>query len=196
MKDINAIILAGGNSSRMHFPKEFLKVDGEYLIHRNIKVLKKFFDEIIVVSNKKEHYKDLNVKVVRDIFYKKGPLAGLHSGLTYSTTSLSYLLACDMPIIDIDFIKFIIANFDLNFDALVFQDEIGRILPMNGIYKNILKDKLKEELLKDNLKFTDFVLKNNVKILKFEEIKKFYKEGVFLNLNTKEDLESFKRKIK
>lgn len=196
MKDINVIILAGGNSRRMHFPKEFLKVDGEYLIHKNIKILKDIFDEVIVVSNEKEHYKNLNVKVVRDIFYKKGPLAGLHSGLTYSTTSLSYLLACDMPIIDTSFIKFIIKNFDFNFDALVFQDEIGRILPMNGIYKNSLKEKLKEELLKDNLKFTDFIKKNNFKILKFEEIKQFYKEGVFLNLNTKEDLEYFKSKRK
>ena len=32
MKDVNLIILAGGDSRRMKFPKEFLKIDGEYLI--------------------------------------------------------------------------------------------------------------------------------------------------------------------
>ncbi len=37
-----------------------------------------------IVSNNRGHYKDLKVRVVRDIFYKKGPMAGLHSGLCYS----------------------------------------------------------------------------------------------------------------
>ena len=69
MKDVNLIILAGGDSRRMKFPKEFLKIDDEYLIHKNIRILKNIFDEIIVVSNEKSHYENLDVKVVRDIFY-------------------------------------------------------------------------------------------------------------------------------
>lgn len=195
MKDINLIILAGGNSKRMKFSKEFLKIDKEYLIHKNIKILQKLFDEIIVVSNEKEHYKNLNVKVIRDIFYKKGPLAGLHSALTYSNYKFSYLLACDMPVIDLNFIKFMISNLDENFDGLVSKDENSKILPMNGIYKNTLKNSLREELINDNLKFTKFIEKNNFKILNFEKIEKFYKERVFLNLNTQKELDEFKKTI-
>lgn len=193
MKDVNLIILAGGDSRRMKFPKEFLKIDGEYLIHKNIRILKNIFDEIIVVSNEKSHYENLDVKVVRDIFYKKGPLAGLHSGLTYSSKKFSYLLACDMPIVDLNFVKFVISNIDTKFDGVVFEDENKKILPMNGIYKNELKTLLKEELLKNNLKFTNFINKNNFKILPYEKIKKFYKDGVFLNLNTQKDLEKLKQ---
>ncbi len=104
---INCIILAGGNSRRMTFPKEFIELEEKYLVHNSIEVLKNIFEDIVVVSNNKEHYKDLKVRVVRDIFYKKGPMAGLHSGLCYSDTEFSFLTACDMPNVDENFIKYI-----------------------------------------------------------------------------------------
>ena len=192
MKNINCIILAGGNSKRMTFPKEFIKIDEEYLIHRSIKTLKNFFDEIIVVSNEKEHYKDFDVKVVRDIFYKKGPMAGLHSGLSYSSTNYSYLLACDMPIIDIEFINFMVLEIDKNYEGLICISKDNTVLPMNGIYRNDLKYKLRLELLNDNRKFVKFIQDNNFKSLKYEKWEKFDKRNVFKNLNTKDELNFFK----
>ena len=104
---INCIILAGGNSIRMTFPKEYIEIEEKYLIHNSIEILKNVFDDIVVVSNNRGHYKDLKVRVVRDIFYKKGPMAGLHSGLCYSNSDFSFLTACDMPNMDEKFIRFL-----------------------------------------------------------------------------------------
>lgn len=190
--NINCIILAGGNSSRMKFPKELLKINDEYLIHKTIIKLKEIFKEIIVVSNNSTHYKDIDVKVVRDIFYKKGPMAGLHSGLSYSKAEYSFLIACDMPNIDEKFIKFLISNLDKKFDGLVCISKESKILPMNGIYKNSLKENLREELIKDNLKFVKFIENNNFKFLKYEDWEKFDKNNIFENLNTIDELEKFK----
>ena len=192
---INCIILAGGNSVRMTFPKEYIEIEEKYLVHNSIEVLKNIFDDIVIVSNDKEHYKDLKVRVVRDIFYKKGPMAGLHSGLCYSESEFSFLTACDMPNIDEKFIRFMISKLDKNFDGLICLSENGKFLPMNGIYKNSLKENLREELIKDNRKFVRFIEDNNFKFLKYEEWKNFDKKNIFENLNTIKELEEFKKKL-
>ena len=186
---INCIILAGGNSVRMTFPKEYIEIEEKYLVHNSIEVLKNIFDDIVIVSNDKEHYKDLKVRVFRDIFYKKGPMAGLHSGLCYSESEFSFLTACDMPNIDEKFIRFMISKLDKNFDGLICLSENGKFLPMNGIYKNSLKENLREELIKDNRKFVRFLEDNNFKFLKYEDCKNFDKKNIFENLNTIKELE-------
>lgn len=188
---VNCIILAGGKSSRMKFNKEYIKIDNEFLVHRNIEKLKEIFDEILVISNNSEHYENLSVKVFRDIFYRKGPMAGLHSGLVNSSSDYSFLIACDMPNINIDFIEFLISNIDENLDGIVCLNEEGEIMPMYAIYKNDLKDKLKNELIKDNRKFRKFILDNNFKFLNFSDYCELISEDVFENLNTSEDLSNF-----
>lgn len=194
MSKVNCIILAGGNSRRMTFNKEFIKLNEDFLIHKSIKELKKVFNEIIVVSNNSKHYENLNVKIVRDIFYKKGPLAGLHSGLCYSKSEFSFLTACDMPNIDENFIKFLISKLDTSFDGVICVSKENKLLPMNAIYKNDLKENLRKELIKDNLKFVKFIEDNNFKFLKYEYWKEFDKKNIFENLNTISELEKFKTK--
>ena len=192
---INCIILAGGNSRRMTFPKEYIEIEEKYLIHNSIEALKNLFDDIVVVSNNKDRYKDVKVRVVRDIFYKKGPMAGLHSGLCYSNNEFSFLTACDMPNMDEKFIRFLISKLDKDFDGLVCLSKGGKILPMNGIYKNSLKENLREELIKDNLKFVKFIEDSNFKFLEYEEWKNFDDKNIFENLNTIKELEEFKKKL-
>ena len=194
MKNVDCIILAGGNSKRMKFPKELIKINNEYLIHSTINELKKVFDEIIVVSNRSQHYEGLNVNVVRDIFYKKGPMAGLHSGLVYSKSDFSFLLACDMPNIDIDFILFLISQIDDDFDGVVCRDENNEIMPMYAIYKRDLKDCLRDELLKDNRKIIKFIEDNNFKFLNFDDWKYYSKKNIFENLNTIDELKNYNPK--
>ena len=66
---------------------------------------------------------------------------------------------------------------------------------MNGIYKNSLKENLREELIKDNRKFVRFIEDSNFKFLKYENWKIFDKKNIFENLNTIKELEEFKKKL-
>ena len=66
---------------------------------------------------------------------------------------------------------------------------------MNGIYRNSLKENLREELIKDNRKFVRFIEDNNFKFLKYEDWKKFDEKNIFENLNTIKELEEFKKKL-
>lgn len=191
MKTVNCIILAGGKSSRMNFNKEYMKVNGEYLVYSNIKKLRNTFSEIIVISNNEKHYSKLNVNVYRDLFYRLGPMAGLHSGLVNSTTDYSFLIACDMPNINLKLIEFLIGKIDENYDGLVCLDKNNEVMPMYGIYKNSLKQKLKEDLTKDLRKFKSFILENNFKKINFDEYKYLLEGDVFVNLNTLDELSNY-----
>ena len=107
LKSVNsktAIILAGGESKRMGFNKEYLRIDDEYLIYKQINVLSTLFDEVIVVTNNPEFYNDFDVITTSDIIKKKSPLIGLHAGLSVSSNEYNYLIACDMPFIDVLYI--------------------------------------------------------------------------------------------
>lgn len=192
---INCIILAGGKSSRMKFNKEYIKIDGEFLIHKNIEKLKKIFSEILVISNNFEHYNKFDVSVYRDIFFRKGPMAGLHSGLVNSNSNYSFLIACDMPNVDLKFINFLIENIEEKFDGLICLNEFDEIMPMYGIYKNNLKTKLKEELIKDNRKFKKFIEDNNFKYLSYNDYKNIVTTDIFENLNTTTDLGCFNKRL-
>ena len=58
---LSAIILAGGESRRMEYNKEYIKVQDKYLVHTQIETLNSLFEEVIVVTNNEEHYKGLEI---------------------------------------------------------------------------------------------------------------------------------------
>lgn len=133
MDNLNtAIILAGGKSSRMGFDKQFLVINEKRLILDIAKKLKKHFKEIIIVTNKKEYYKDLGYKVVEDEIKGMGPLAGISVGLKNSSSLYAYIIACDMPILDDNYIKYI--------KAMVNKDIKDK--KESHIYISILNDKI------------------------------------------------------
>ena len=188
-----AIILAGGKSSRMGFDKQQLSIDNNRLIIHLINKLYKKFDEIIVVTNKPTYYADLPCITVEDEIANRGPLSGIHAGLKSSSSKYAYLVACDMPNIHLEYIDYMIQRIQVHgCDACVtmFNDEW--IEPFNAFYsKSMLSDI--EEYLLDGRRSVFHLLKelNSIYIDKLIARKYSPNWEMFLNLNTKEDLENF-----
>ena len=103
---MTAIILAGGKSSRMGRDKAFLKIEGVPMIRRQLKLLRKFFKKITIVTNSPHKYKFRNVKIIKDIVPGQGPLGGIYSGLMASKSFHNFVLACDMPFIDLSLVRY------------------------------------------------------------------------------------------
>ena len=148
-KFASAIILAGGQSSRMGFDKQFLQIKERRVMEIVISKLKKEFDEIIIVTNKPECYTDFDDKIVSDIIKGMGPLSGLHVGLKNSSSNYAYFIACDMPNINIDYIRYMKKNIETNNpDACVTKCDEW-IEAFNGFYSRRIYEKI-EKHLKDN----------------------------------------------
>lgn len=185
-------ILAGGKSSRMGFDKQLISFNGENIVKRNIAKLKDIFNEIIVVTNNSEFYKDDNsIITIKDIIFQRGPLSGIHAALKKSKSEYVYFLACDMPEVDIDFILFMksrIAECDDDIEICV-PDRDGKLELFNGFYSKKLIPRIEDMLGNDNRAIRNLVYGSKSCIV---EITSDYKEDIFLNLNTQEQLEEYR----
>lgn len=195
MKNLGtAIILAGGKSSRMCFDKQFIKIRDRYLIDIIIDNLNKCFEEIIVVSNLKNIYSNRNVIVIEDEFKNLGPLGGLHAGLKNSSCVYSYVTACDMPYINIEYIEYMIKLLKdhSEVDALITQ--FGKwIEPFNCFYSKNIISYIEQHITAGERSIYSLAKKLNVIYITEKTARCFSPEWeMFRNLNTKEDLDKVK----
>ena len=184
-----AIILAGGKSSRMGFDKQFLKIDERRLMDRIIHKLEEEFDEIIIVTNKPEYYIGLSQKITQDIIEDKGPLAGIHAGLKESSSQYVFVLACDMPNINMDYVRFMkqtIKDKDVDGCVTNFQDWIE---PFSSFYSRDIVDDIERHLKSNKRSINSLLPSLNIHYIEEDKARDFSPNwDMFLNLNTREDL--------
>ena len=188
---MTAVILAGGKSSRMGRNKAFLKIEGKTFIERQIELLRNVFAEIIISANTPSEYEHLKVPVVEDIFPDKGPLGGIYSGLIMSDSFYTFMLACDMPFVEIELIKHL-KSFAEGHDAVIPKSERG-LEPLHAFYSKKCLEPIKKELDSNNLRIISFFPGVSVKIVELDSLpfSGNFKDSI-KNLNTMEEYESEK----
>ena len=125
-----AAILAGGQSSRMGRDKALLPFNGAPLIAHIAQVLAPIFPEIIVVTANAHIADAADLPAVADSFAGRGPLGGIHAALSHFEAP-TFVVACDMPYLNADFIRYLCADFDGT--ARVPLSEYG-FEPLHAIY--------------------------------------------------------------
>jgi len=197
--DVTCIILAGGKSSRMGTDKALLELGGKKVIERIAAIVKPLFEKIILITNKPEHYKFLNLPLFKDVFPYKGPLAGIHSGLLHSETEKNFILSCDVPLLNGEMINYIVEyeterTIKMCYAAGYFQPLAAfyskKILPELEFHlKNF--EKLIEEgkiVKKKNYGMHHFLDSQMPEII-YPESLPFYSDELFFNMNNPEDYE-------
>jgi len=196
IKDITGIILCGGKSSRMLTNKALLKLNVRTVIEIIAETMKSIFSEVLISTNGIDDYKYLNLPLIKDIFTHKGPLAGIHSALKYSSTEKNFIISCDMPLISKEMIKYI-ASYKSD-KKIILPETEGRIQQLCGIYSKSLLPGIEEIILdseKDrNIKGSiyDLIERVSADIVNVESLT-FYDKNYFLNMNTPEDYEQIKK---
>lgn len=127
-----AAILAGGKSSRMGRDKALLELDGESLVRRAARVLTPMFERIVVVSNSEEVAQAARLRRITDATQGKGPLAGIEAALSHFDEP-TFLVACDLPFLNADFIEFERGQWRDELDALVPQSP-GGAEPLHAVW--------------------------------------------------------------
>jgi len=186
--DITGIILSGGKSSRMGENKSLLKIGNKTIIERIVELMKDIFSENIIITNTPDEYKFLQLPLYEDIYKWKGPLAGIHSGLTYSKTEKNFVISCDTPLMIKEMIQYIV-NFQTR-KPIVFCRAAGYHQPLVGVYKKQIIIEI-EKFLSDNDETTDksfhhFLKKVNAEIIDPQDLL-FYKDELFFNVNSPDD---------
>jgi len=193
----SAVILAGGKSTRMGFDKQFLIINERRLIDSQIKKLRKEFDEIIVVTNKSQYYIGFTDRITEDKILGKGPLSGIHAGLIEANSKFVYFIACDMPNINLDYIRFMKDKLKGKRVMACITKYGNWIEPFNAFYSKEMIDHIEKHLKEDNRSVNSLLKKLSVCYIEEKEARKFSPNwDMFLNLNTKDELECYIKTVK
>lgn len=176
-----AIILAGGNSSRMGVDKALLPNGDKTMLTSLIAKLKTQFAKVYV-STKAEIEYELEVPVIVDQKTDCGPLMGIYSSLQRSNYERNFILPTDLPVINLaDIMRLLYYTGDHD---IVVPSHDGRVEPLYGFYAKQTAAKIATLLAREEKKVIALLGECNTKILPMEM--SWHK-----NLNTREDYEHY-----
>jgi molybdopterin-guanine dinucleotide biosynthesis protein A len=127
------VILAGGRSSRFGSNKALAMVAGKPLIQHIAKLMASLFAECLLITNTPEEYKFLALPMTGDRYRECGPLAGIHAALLQINTDRAFVVACDMPNLSPELIRYICTVNEQEYDVIIPWLESGQE-PLFGIY--------------------------------------------------------------
>ncbi|MCP4608305.1 MAG: molybdenum cofactor guanylyltransferase [Planctomycetes bacterium] len=183
-----AIILAGGKSTRMGQDKNMLPINKRPMIEHVYKQLKPYFSEIIISANHQSRYSFLGETIIRDKVADIGPLMGLASALRASKNEANFVIACDIPEIDISIVKAMLRQIG-DYDAVVPKVGLSHYEPLFAVYSKkglpLLDHALQSEIygivhaLRDcNVKYIDLTSRSIENINTKDDYQKFIKEKI------------------
>lgn len=184
-----AVILCGGKSSRMGFDKCKIKIKDKFLIEIIGEQLEEVFDDIILISNDVSKFTAMKYKSQVDIIPDSGPMGAIYSALKYASSKYVFITACDMPFINIDFIKHMMELIkDKKVEGVVCLKS-GYVEPLYAFYSISMLDRFENHINSKHFKLLDVINESRVNFVEESEVKRFSSNmNIFTNLNYKADL--------
>ena len=188
-KSASLIILAGGKSRRMRADKANLPIPGGTLIGRALLQVEGMFDEVLISVSRGQAVDAPACRIVEDAAPGQGPLAGILAGLKAAKNDVCAVLACDIPDIDVDFLKGLIAKAH-DFDIAVPVSSGGFFEPLFAVYRRSVIPAI--EALVQEGDFSILTLFDRCRTRKV----KLNDSGWLRNLNTPEDFKKYLRELR
>lgn len=183
---LTAIILAGGKSSRMGQDKALLSFSGQTFLEHLVQFLAPLFQTTLVIVGDRTKLGGLRLGPARayeDLMKDRGPLAGIYTGLLYSTSKTSCVFTCDMPFVDESMIRRLVYAWEDGFEALCLETPSGQCQPFPGIYSSTARSLMGRFLRRGEGSMKRFFEAANVKTLFLGE----ERVQALTNMNTMED---------
>ena len=196
--NILGIILAGGKSSRFGEDKSIAKLGDKTLLDHTINKIEKEFNEILVISNNKEfNFKNNKIHVVEDcIKGQLGPLVGILTAMKWvikNKKNYKWIASfpCDTPFFDTKIISKLKLKTKETSKKLIFLNSDKKRHNIFGLWSMNLIETLEKDIKNSFRKVEIWADKIGYESININT-EKFDK---FLNINTKEDLETAKKNI-
>jgi molybdopterin-guanine dinucleotide biosynthesis protein A len=160
------IVLAGGASSRMGTDKAMLLIGGVPVIRHIVEKMSPI-GPVLVVTNHPERYRWLEVPMVKDREPGRGPLAGLHAGLSTSICETNLVVACDMPFVSMRAAVWLLSRLGNAFVCVPTLD--GRPHPLFAVYRKACLPVLARQLREGQLQVRRFLAEVPTRFVSLEE---------------------------
>jgi len=177
-----AIILAGGMSIRMGCDKAMLPFLGRPMIEHVFLQLRPHFERILISANAPEKFAFLDAVVVPDKTPGAGPLMGIASCLEASPHELNFVVACDIPTLDMSFVRHMLHQTG-GCDCVVPVNDRGQLEPLLAVYKKTALEAMWSTLASGQCRIRRVFSRCRVRYVRLPE------EGRLDNVNTTQDYE-------
>lgn len=152
--NVGGVILCGGKSSRMGYPKALLPFGPELMLQRVVRLLGQVVSPLVVVAAPSQSLPELpaDVIVARDDREDRGPLEGLLAGLTplQSQVDAAYATSCDVPLLQLGFVRQMIARLGQHDIAVPAEEKLHH--PLAAVYRTSIVPHIADLLARDQLR--------------------------------------------
>jgi molybdopterin-guanine dinucleotide biosynthesis protein A len=187
---VTSIILAGGENLRLGRNKALEAINGKSLIERVMERVKQVSDRTLIVISPGQSALPAvcEAEVVADVYPGRGPLGGIYTGLLNSKSRRSLVVACDMPFLNVELLRYMI-GLAQDFDVVVPRVEEGKVEPLHAIYSRSCLDSMKELLGQNHLKVSRIFNTVRVRYVGRVDCQRFDPQLLsFFNVNRPSDL--------
>lgn len=188
---LTCIVLTGGKSIRLGRDKALEAFGNGNLLEKVLSRLRLLKADVIMVANRNQDFGmlsgDPGLKLVTDIFPEKGPLGGIYTGLSLSVTQSNLVVACDMPFLNIDLIRYMV-EISNSYDLVVPRK--GKYYePLHAVYSRTCLPVIEDMLRQDELQVYQILSMVKARYVENDEIERFDPQHLsFFNINTQADL--------
>jgi len=119
---LNGLVLAGGQSKRMGTDKGLLQWHGKEQRYYMADLLQNVCNEVFISCREDQQGEmDAEYRTLTDIFIGSGPADGILSALKAQPAKAWLVVACDLPLLDILTLEYLIQHRDSNAIATTFE---------------------------------------------------------------------------
>ena len=190
-EDVSVAILAGGKSSRMEGEdKGLLSFNGKLVLSRIISIANEFSSDVFVIANNNlKEYEKIHKLVYTDILDDfQGPLSGIYTALKKCKTHKLVVLPCDGPFINKAYFETLLIHAGNSSIKVIKTGD--RLQPVYACIDSSLANNLQEFLQSGERKIDKWYTSCG-----FDEVLFNHDNEMFLNINSKEDIEINKELI-
>jgi len=184
---------------RLGHEKALEVIGNRSLLERVLSHLSLFNSDIIVVTASEQTYPQLSgyprLKAVTDIYFNKGPLGGIYTGLKASDSFYNLVVACDMPFLNQALLSYMV-QVSAGFDLVV--PRLGEMVePLHAVYSRGCLAPIEALFKQGNLSLKQLFTLVRVRYVEAEEINRFDPEHLsFFNINSQADLDKAREIMK
>lgn len=190
MEPLDAVVLAGGRSRRLSVDKALLRFGDAPLLKIVVDRVAQVCDRVVVAVDRLERYQELRLsaKYVADALPGLGPLSGLQSGLQACGANHVLVVACDLPFLNVNLLRFM-AGMPRSYQALLPWSE-GRWQPLCAIYARSCLKVVDAMVSAGGGSVHQLLERLDVQRLDEKEMRRLDPQRLsFLNLNERSDLD-------
>jgi molybdopterin-guanine dinucleotide biosynthesis protein A len=193
IKNCTAIILTGGDSTRMGSDKANVLLNGRNLLQQSLSQIKPLFEHVIV-SSRESRFNHDEAEILDMTSDCRGPILGIVSSLAHIQTEWAFVIACDMPFAKRNVIQYLCHHRQNQVDAIV-PNVGGKAQPLFALYKKQTFVKLLQAAQQGHCSLVRNLYDTlNTYWIEEEQLKKLDPELVsFVDIDTPEELAYYQK---